>query len=53
MESLLFINERPLEITEVCEVIEVDGKDVQVALDELISDYSKHDGGVCILGECK
>lgn len=49
VESLLFINERPLEISEIGEVIEVDKRELQSAIDELIDDYSKRTGGVCIV----
>lgn len=48
IESLLFINERPLEIGEICEVVEIDKKKVKTALDELIKDNDKR-GGICVV----
>lgn len=48
IESLLFINERPLEIDEICEVVEVDKRKVKTVLDDLIKDNDKR-GGICIV----
>ncbi|MEI8350300.1 MAG: SMC-Scp complex subunit ScpB [Candidatus Omnitrophota bacterium] len=48
-ESLLFVNERPIELNELSEILGVDKKEVEVALDELISEYSQRTSGICIV----
>jgi segregation and condensation protein B len=49
IESLLFINERPIEMLELVGVLEVDKKDVLITLNELTLEYKTRNSGVCIV----
>lgn len=49
IESLLFINERPIELVELVEILEADKKEVVSALEELRKDYQQRNSGVCIV----
>jgi segregation and condensation protein B len=49
VESLLFVNERPLSIEELRDVLECNKKDIEVAAEELIQEYERHTSGVCIV----
>ncbi|MCM8823859.1 MAG: SMC-Scp complex subunit ScpB [Candidatus Omnitrophica bacterium] len=49
LESLLFINENPIQINELSDVLGMDKKDIEIALDELIKDYSERGSGICIV----
>ncbi|MDD5069367.1 MAG: SMC-Scp complex subunit ScpB [Candidatus Omnitrophica bacterium] len=49
LESLLFINEKPIEISELLRVTEKDKKEVGSALDELISEYEQRSSGISIV----
>ena len=49
IESLLFINERPIEMNELLDVLEVEKKDVVEALEELTAQYKERNSGICIV----
>ncbi|MBD3264513.1 MAG: SMC-Scp complex subunit ScpB [Candidatus Omnitrophica bacterium] len=49
IESLLFVNERPIELSELADIIEMDKKDINKALEELSSEYSQRGSGICIV----
>ncbi|MDD5584138.1 MAG: SMC-Scp complex subunit ScpB [Candidatus Omnitrophica bacterium] len=49
VESLLFVNERPLSIEELRDVLECDKKDIEAAAEELIQEYERRTCGVCIV----
>jgi len=49
LESLLFINEKPLELKELCETLSLSKKDIETAANELISDYQSRDSGICVV----
>tara|TARA_B100000315_G_C14567235_1_gene583598 strand:- start:82 stop:783 length:702 start_codon:yes stop_codon:yes gene_type:complete len=49
LESLLFINERPLEMSEFLETLEVNKKEILLALDELSKEYRQRNSGICIV----
>ena len=49
LESLLFINERPIETSELIQVLEISRKEIESALDELASQYKQRDSGICIV----
>ena len=49
LESLLFVNERPIDTGELHEVIGVDKKRIEDCLNELISEYLAHNCGICIV----
>ncbi len=49
IESLLFINEKPIEINEFIQVLEVDKREIENALDELTLEYKQRQSGLCIV----
>lgn len=49
VESLLFVNERPIESSELSELLNVDKKALEAALEELIREYNMRNGGICIV----
>ena len=49
LEALLFINERPIEVGELTEVLEVSRKETEVALEELSLEYNERSSGICIV----
>ena len=49
IESMLFINENPLETKELAEVLNVSKKDIERAADELIEELKDHNAGMCIV----
>lgn len=48
-ESLLFVNERPIDLGELSEILNVDRKEIEATLEELISEYSQRSLGLCIV----
>ncbi|MDD4955273.1 MAG: SMC-Scp complex subunit ScpB [Candidatus Omnitrophica bacterium] len=48
-ESLLFVNEKPIEIDELNEILNVDKKAIEEALEELITDYAHMASGIAIV----
>jgi segregation and condensation protein B len=48
-ESLLFVNEKPIEIEELNEILNVDKKAIEEALEELITDYATRASGISIV----
>ena len=49
LESLLFINERPIEVSELTQVLEGSRKEIEAALDLLSIEYQKRASGICIV----
>ena len=49
IESLLFINERPLTINELAEVIGIDKKTIEANIEELIEEFRNRNSGICIV----
>lgn len=49
IESLLFVNEKPIELSELSEIANVDKKEIEAAVEELISEYNARAAGICIL----
>lgn len=49
LESLLFVNENPITITELSDVVEVEKKNIESALEELAREYRERQSGVCIV----
>ena len=49
IESLLFINERPIEMAELVEILEVGKKTIETAVDELVDEYSKRHSGISVV----
>lgn len=48
-ESLMFINEKPIEANVLREVLEVDKKELETALEELTRNYKDSKMGICIV----
>jgi segregation and condensation protein B len=49
LESLLFVNEKPISLDELCAVLEAPKKDIEAALQDLTTQYLSRNGGVCIV----
>jgi len=49
LEALLFINERPIEVGELTEVLEVSRKEIEKSLEELALEYRERCSGICIV----
>ncbi len=49
LESLLFINEKPIELAELAEIIQLDRKTIENALIELADEYSGRKSGICLV----
>jgi len=49
IESLLFINERPITINELIDVIGVDKKTIETSIEELIEEFKNKNSGICIV----
>jgi len=49
LESLLFVNEKPIETSELSAVLEVEKKKIEIALEELALEYQEKKSGMCIV----
>jgi len=49
LEALLFVNERPIEIGDLTEVLEISRKETEVALEKLSFEYKERSSGICIV----
>ncbi|UCG35317.1 MAG: SMC-Scp complex subunit ScpB [Candidatus Omnitrophota bacterium] len=49
VESLLFINEKPIELKELCETLSLSKKDIEAATNELIAEYKSRASGICVV----
>lgn len=49
IESLLFINERPIELKEFMRVLDIDSKSIEVLLDSLTNEYAQRHSGICVV----
>lgn len=49
LEALLFINERPIEVNELIQVLESSRSETEKALEELSSEYEQRGSGICIV----
>jgi len=49
LEALLFINERPIEVNELIQVLEINRSETEKALQELSSEYTQRGSGICIV----
>jgi len=49
IESLLFVNERPIEITEICGIINIDKNVIEEAVEELTKEYTQRLSGISII----
>ena len=49
LESLLFINERPIDAAELQEILGIEKKRIETCMHELIDEYTKRYCGICIV----
>jgi len=49
LESFLFVNERPIEIKELVEILGVEKKIIQENLNELAHEYAERKSGICVV----
>jgi len=49
LEALLFINERPLEVNTLAEIIEIEKKEIEFSLAALAKEYKEKESGLCIV----
>ena len=49
IESLLFVNEKPLEVKELIQVFEIERKEIEETLKELMEEYQSRGTGLCIV----
>lgn len=49
IESLLFVNEKPIQIPEISRLLEIKSKEIRQAVDELQTDYQKRKSGISII----
>jgi segregation and condensation protein B len=49
IESLLFVNEKPIEAAELSKILELDKKKIDIIVNELIDDYKNRDSGICVV----
>ena len=49
IESLLFVNEKPLDLTELSEILDTDKKALEAMLEELVHEYNARSSGICIV----
>ncbi len=49
VESLLFVNERPIPLAELLQILGVNRKDLEKAVEELSHDYESRASGICIV----
>jgi segregation and condensation protein B len=49
LESLLFVNEKPISLEELSEILEVQKKDLEIPLSELTLEYTNRLSGTCIV----
>jgi len=49
LEALLFVNERPLEVNTLAEIMEIEKKEIEFSLEELAKTYKDRESGLCIV----
>ena len=49
LESLLFVNEKPISVAELSEATKIDKKEVTAAIEELTREYKERESGICIV----
>ncbi len=49
LESLLFVNEKPISIAELKEVVEAESKEIERALEEIAAEYKSRGSGICVV----
>ncbi|MCF7917028.1 MAG: SMC-Scp complex subunit ScpB [Candidatus Omnitrophica bacterium] len=49
LESLLFVNERPIQLSEISRILEIKNKEIKNAIEELKTDYHNRNSGITIV----
>ena len=49
LESILFVNEKPILVDEIVSVLDLEKKEVVALIEELKKDYEERGSGVCIV----
>ena len=49
VESLLFVNENPIESKELAEILGLDKKEIEQNLEEIAKEYRQRNSGICIV----
>lgn len=49
IESLLFVNENPIEATKLAQILDVSPKEVEKVIGELVDEYYQRQAGICII----
>jgi segregation and condensation protein B len=49
VESILFVNEKPVLVDEICQALDLEKKEVISSLEELKKDYEEKGSGLCIV----
>jgi segregation and condensation protein B len=49
LESLLFVNERPIQLTEISRILELKNKEIKQAFEILKDEYKNRDSGIAIV----
>ncbi len=49
LESLLFVNEKPLDIKELAQILGLDKKEIEKNLEEIAREYQQRRAGICIV----
>ncbi len=49
LESLLFVNERPIQLSEISRILEIKNKDIKQAIEKLKTDYDNRNSGITIV----
>ncbi|MBN2119427.1 MAG: SMC-Scp complex subunit ScpB [Candidatus Omnitrophica bacterium] len=50
LESILFVNEKPILIEEIAEALDLEKKEVLSSIEQLKKDYEERGAGLCIVG---
>jgi segregation and condensation protein B len=49
LESILFVNEKPVLVDEICQALDLEKKEIIASLEELQKDYQENNSGLCIV----
>ncbi|MCF7869743.1 MAG: SMC-Scp complex subunit ScpB [Candidatus Omnitrophica bacterium] len=49
LESLLFVNEKPIQLFEISRILEIKNKEIKEAVEELKTEYNDRDSGISIV----
>ena len=49
LESILFVNEKPIMVEEICQALDLEKKEVVRLIEELKDDYEQRGAGICLV----